>query len=594
VAKSKPPETITIIYDLFELPTAQHKAGLAGLLLQIDSMRNRKKLAPKYRWDETEPNTKVHVEFTEKTTSGLFDDLYNATWVEGAPRKKPLFKGKGKSRTQIPEARRAPITERDENGNEKVVDGYVYLEVTPALDTLRQYLPKDGEWARLWRDLIWQVIRDSTKKAPYNQRAATNARPAGATIHDGSEEESSVGEGDGKGTADGSTWADLVKYDSARKKNTLVVGGLSSALLLGAQAKSAEELPFVGRIDQNLLLHFWPITSMVYVPRFVDRAGDSYIGRRDRKDKTKHFCLAIPDVADLPRFLEEYPKVLSGLSPEVGAYRPREALIDLPAEGGISFVGHLARLTPQVAGQIETRRSVSGIDYLHLNQDGNIVRFLSTGRIPYTPYLAEDYLAIVGRPSESSPYRNPLFRRGLILALLENQAWFRPFGRLLTERDAKFFVNSADPPENLSWFWVDARKKLQEVIRNMQTASDPRDTETMDAVLAELIYRLVRQYLNERAKQKSGIDPEDFKAGDNIKWENVPPDYVEARRGVGESLFLEFRSRHDQAFVEHFAATFFAVKQYLSAHQYSEIGLALFRRSDDVKTLTLLALSANS
>jgi len=35
-AKTKPiePSSITITYDLFDLPTAQHKAGLAGLLLQ--------------------------------------------------------------------------------------------------------------------------------------------------------------------------------------------------------------------------------------------------------------------------------------------------------------------------------------------------------------------------------------------------------------------------------------------------------------------------------------------------------------------------------------------------------------------------------
>ena len=44
MAKKKPatqPESITIRYELYELPTAQHKAGLAGLLLQIDSMNER-------------------------------------------------------------------------------------------------------------------------------------------------------------------------------------------------------------------------------------------------------------------------------------------------------------------------------------------------------------------------------------------------------------------------------------------------------------------------------------------------------------------------------------------------------------------------
>src|SRR5262249_22116532 len=161
-------------------------------------------------------------------------------------------------------------------------------------------------------DLIWQVIRDSKKKAPYIQRAKAKALPAGAPVDDSSDGDSAEGEDDERRTGDGSNWADLVSYDVARRRNEFAVGELTSALLLGAQSKSAEELPFLGRIDQNLLLHFWPLTSLIYVPRFVDRDGNSHIGRRDKDDRTKHFCLAIPDIADVPRFLEEYPKVLAG------------------------------------------------------------------------------------------------------------------------------------------------------------------------------------------------------------------------------------------------------------------------------------------
>ena len=79
-----------------------------------------------------------------------------------------------------------------------------------------------------------------------------------------------------------------------------------------AQSVNAEVVPFEGRIDHNLLLHFWPVTSMVYVPRFIDRDGNSYIGCRSKEDKSKHFCLAVPDVADLRTFLEDYPKSLQG------------------------------------------------------------------------------------------------------------------------------------------------------------------------------------------------------------------------------------------------------------------------------------------
>ena len=80
-AKSSDPSTVTITYDLFDLPTAQHKAGLAGLLLQIDSMKNRGKGGPVYFWDTDQPQSMVHVTFSEESITELFDDLYAATIV---------------------------------------------------------------------------------------------------------------------------------------------------------------------------------------------------------------------------------------------------------------------------------------------------------------------------------------------------------------------------------------------------------------------------------------------------------------------------------------------------------------------------------
>jgi CRISPR-associated protein Cmx8 len=109
-----------------------------------------------------------------------------------------------------------------------------------------------------------------------------------------------------------------------------------------------------------------------------------------------------------------------------------------------------------------------------------------------------------------------------------------------------------------------------------------------------LVHRVVRTYLNEKAKEKSGVDPEKFKDGDRINWEKVPPAFGEARRKLAEGIFLEFRSRHDQAFADHFVATFCSAKQYLSERDFCVVADHLLQRTEDVKTLTLLALSANS
>ncbi len=210
--------------------------------------------------------------------------------------------------------------------------------------------------------------------------------------------------------------------------------------------------------------------------------------------------------------------------------------------------------------------SVSALEYFHVTKEGNNVKFLATGRISPRMHLAEDYETIAGRPGEKPPYGNPLFRRGLMLALLDERPWFIPFGKLFGEWPHKFFVSTEDPPK-LSWFWADARKKFQEVITEMPT--DPQQPPPdPDDKLAELIYRLVRTYLSVKAKDKSGIDPDKFKVEDRIQWENVPAAYKEDRRQIAETLFLEYRSRRDQAFSDQFVARLGAVKQFISEEDF--------------------------
>jgi len=103
-------------------------------------------------------------------------------------------------------------------------------------------------------------------------------------------------------------------------KNRLRTTTVSDALLVGAQALSAESISFEERSDLVLLLHFWPLTVQVFVPQRVENDGTAeFVG----------YSLAIPDVADLHRFLDEYPAMLGELSTDVRGYRPTQAVVDL-------------------------------------------------------------------------------------------------------------------------------------------------------------------------------------------------------------------------------------------------------------------------
>jgi CRISPR-associated protein Cmx8 len=99
-----------------------------------------------------------------------------------------------------------------------------------------------------------------------------------------------------------------------------------------------------------------------------------------------------------------------------------------------------------------------------------------------------------------------------------------------------------------------------------------------------------------RAADKTGINPTPSANEAKVDWSKVPDEFNTCKQKLAQSLFLEFRSRKDQAFVDYFVATFFSVTQRLVESDRLEIADVLVNteRRDDLKTLTLLSLSANS
>ncbi len=552
-AKKSDPSTVTITYDLFDLPSAQHKAGLAGLLLQIESMRNRGLTTPTFEFDELEPHTKVRVTFTPKTVNAMFDDLYAAEPVN------VQVKSKWKGAELVDTIK---ISE-EVKGKRKVVEKYVYSVIQPSGRFLGQYIV-DGkeEWLKLWRNMLWEIPRGNPQsRQPFEQCAAGKTCKEGPAV-----------------------WKDLVDAEKAGAKNQFKTSAVAGSLWLGAQASTAENIPYKGRVEQIILLHFWMLTSLVFVPQCIEPDGNSeFVG----------YVLAVPEVANLPQFMAAYRRVLGSLKGDMRGYRPAESVIDVPAEGALSFLEHLAQLSAAKSGDLESAYTVSGIEFFHMVKVAKNIKLVSTGRIVPRPGLLNRYLAIVGAPGQKPPFGNPLFRSGLLRGLLNDTPWYAPFADAFGNWPHELFVHSDDSPNNLPWFWADVRKYLKLEIFPM---TDPDEIEHADedTKLMDIIHRLVRQYVTERAEKKSGIEIDNFKEGDKIKWERVPKGFKDDRRSVAETLFLEFRSRRDQAFVDHFSQTLFSAKQFLSVEQFKSIGHALLHRTEDVKTLTLMALSANS
>ncbi len=557
------PESIEIQFLLHELPTAQHKAGLAGLLLEIDSMIERRDAGllpaeveiPKV---VERSATGAVIRLGKRSVQDLLDDVYSAEVVEV------------RSGTRWPN----PTPKREEPnpsaGPGEPKRWFVYDVVEPSGLFLRRYMEGDkATWHKLWRDMVWRVQRGRpTTRGPYNARSKREPTTEGQAA-----------------------WKELVADEKAKavsgERRTVE---LASAVMLGVQAINAELVPFEDRADHNLLLHFWPFTARIFVPEAIDADGD-------RDYRGCGFVLAIPDVSDLTAFCRAYSRFLGDLSTRRRGYRPEDAVISLPAQAPLEFMRHFDDLATRHVIDEGPSRFVAGVEFYHMVPVGQNVKMMAHGRIPPEDRLLTAYAGI------RRSCHNPLFLSCSLQAALVDEPWFAELIGPLVERKWKFFVYSTQernptPPAMIGFAWdVDRQfRTIRERYHQMKEAEMPVESMGPD-VVDSLIYDLVYQYVRERACARSVVDRDD------PDWRSKT---AEERRDVCSKLFLELRSRNDDDFVRHFTATLGSVPQWLKKPEYLAVTAALMRpyteevgshrprTRDDIKTLTLLALSAHS
>lgn len=562
-AKPAAPTSIDVRYDLHDLPSAQHKAGLAGLLLQIENMRDRRD-AGQLKEDREIPEviqqtaTSIEVRFTERSTQDLFDDLYAAETVE--VRSKSKWQGATEKRQEI----------NPSPGPDEPKRWFIYDTVQPRGHFLRSFTEGVKEpWHKLWRDMIYAVPRNKpTTRQAFKSRADKNPTKEGVEA-----------------------WKALLAREKARAKGTDATVELAGSLMLAVQAVTAEVIPFEDRVETQLLLHFWILTARVYVPQLVAADGKSeFVG----------YTLAIPEVGDLGKFCDGYKKLLDKLDAKMNLYRPAGAVIALPEQGPLEFLHNLDRLASERVLAEKPTRYLAGVEFFHMVVTGNNVKIRAHGRIPVEEPLIESYGSI------RRDFHNSVVVASLILSLLRDRPWFAEFDMPIHEREWSYFIHTVQERRRTPAAMVGFAWEVDRMFRSLsppsfiaRAAEEPAMSqpnappEAVDAI----IYDLIRVYVRERACARAGVKPDD---------ENWWTRTADERRDVCAKLFLEFRSRHGDEFVAYFADTIASVAQWLDEDRFLIVTRALMRlhapdvgpdrprTRDDVKTLTMLALAAHS
>lgn len=541
-------EVLELDYQLAELPSSQHRAGLSGLVLMVEWVKRQsanKRICEITRLDQRGATLRIN----QEGLAALFDEVYAASKAE-QERPQPF---KDKQKQIIPPLREETRTEIDpKSRKEKTKTVYVYPVIIPKGAFLVDVDPSatgdKGIWIKLWRDVIWSIFRGvpATRK-PFEDRA------------------------EGKQSKDTpEVWADLLEPSDYPVE-------LPSTYFIGAQAVNAENVPFKDRARFQFLLHFWPYAIQIYVPSVINNEGErNFVG----------YALAIPDVADLERFCEEFQVLLRERGVDAAGYRPKEAVVDLAIESGLDMLKRLHERLALHAGADATGDLVLGIDVVHVEKQGNVIKTLGVGRIDPEAEMIDDYARI------KESLWSPLFRKQRLLNLVNARDWQAGFAGILCalpyEQSIgnKSFRHDARESfrQEIQLTEEEARVEMSDDVTPSSMNGHPPDQKVSSEAL---VYRVVGFYLQRKLKSKYQLEWSSVKESSAKSAE-----YQEMKGKLARDAFLAVRSRSGVDFADYFASTLCSVSQPLSEQQYVQLAQALYDDADKVRTLTMLALSA--
>jgi CRISPR-associated protein Cmx8 len=539
--KDAPTGAVTLEYLLAELPSAQHRAGLAGLVLMM-------------RWLERQPGPKSGVCTLSRVDDmgaaisvdldglrRLFDETYAAI-KELQPKKQPWKNRDGEVIEPVKTEERELTDPKGKTKKERL---YFYEVIVPCAALIGAVEPVSGDgstaWTKLWRDFVWTVLRGvPATREPFEARA--EKRPA----RDAEE-----------------AWGDV----SGGKDRSV---DLPSTYYLGAQAKTAENVALKDRARYQLLLHFWPYAAQIYVPRVTKV--------KDGETEFVGYAIAVPDVAALHAFCEDLPSALRGRETKMSRFRPAGAVIDLPAEGALDLARRLDEQLSARLGDQATSDLVLGYEVFHVDKEGNNVRLHGVSRVEPERRMIDAYVQLRGLDLWS-----PFFRRQRLANLLADRLWYAGFDRLIET------LAQDDRTIGSVQFRHDARVSFNAVRKASEgTMKQGEGQEKEPKGLEELIHHVMLSYVVQKLESKHGL-----------RWiemsdEGKKKTYDDKKHKLAKDAFLAVRSRTGAAFVDYFAGTLCSVTQRLSKPEYLLLTQALKTDHERVRTLTLLALSAVS
>jgi CRISPR-associated protein Cmx8 len=493
---------IKLNYQLAELPSAQHRAGLAGLVLMVRELRQQP-------WFFERDNPVVEfIQVNEYNATlklnlaglkALFDLAYKASKEERA------------TETKIKKYDRIEEKEvQDRKDKTKLKKHYIYSVVVPNGAFLPVWDKSSDEedkglWIKLWRDMLWHIIRGvPATRNSFNNRCEENIYSQDAE----------------------KLWQEL--------KNPDKQVGQSGNYFLGAMASNAENISTKDLVKYQFLLHFWVFVAQVYCPMTLDKDG---------KREFSGYAIAVPDIANLVDFCDEFQGVLEARDSQKFGYLPRESIIDIPEEGALDLFRLLKQRISRKTGSQTLEDLILGVELIHAEKVGNNIKIRSISYVEPIISQVDLYAEI------QNAYWCPWFRKQRLINLLnpkrklvephasleEIPAWIC-FDEVLSRIPRKWLL---DP-----YFSHDARE-LFNIEGEIKVKNDIRKE-------AQIVYQVCQHYVLSKLESKyQMVWDKEKKTATELGKPITQAKFDEKKYKIANEAFLAVRSRtENQAFID--------------------------------------------
>ena len=596
--QSKPKEEevkeITLEYKLHELPSSQHKAGLAGLVLMVRWLTERNQHKIKGILEELECTDKIYkLRIDKDGMKSLFDETYSASWEEVGYNTISKKKNKKTGEEKIKEPIRIDESTMidPKTGKEKKTKKYIYPKVIPLGSFLFDWDNSNEKiWIKLFRDCVWDVLRvKPLTQKQYSLRADSalidieeevNEKDGGDDDDEGGLDYESAWDYIIHSKKDNNQDSSTMKLEEEKKKKKPKLKGYN---FLGAESRHSDGNGFFDTGTSLLLLNFWIFTSEIYIPQKLEYDNST----KKYKPLDDGYVISVPDILDLETFCLDYYDCLKKRKPDKIGIRPRDAKINITEEAGW-------------ATYIKFRESINektfNKDYSDLLIGVDIFRFFiktkgnkeaqckAIFRIRPSNHTLKEYEAF-----KSDNYFDPVFKKLSLINIASGNDWSEGFDKILFATNPDYFFGSGTFARDINKKFKLFVNLIQKEKKNMGvTEEDILDEkpEVLEKAQSkeEIIYWMVWRYISQKLASKHGLTKEKSKT----------PEYAKEKEKLAKEIFLGMRGKSGKDFIEYFVTSVCDVGQFMDLNRYMEFQNFLYQETDKVKVLSMLALSGIS